>query len=92
MKTFFILLFSLGVLTVHPVVTGQIFEENFSGSSIQDITNGYLGGWYTSEQLEFGQWYGNTDLMSISDETLRTQNNSLSFRGAVFLIDPSLFW
>lgn len=71
----------------------QMYSDNFSSSTIEDVPNAYLGGFYGSN-IDFGQWFGVSSGEAIEASISGGElilNSTSGLRGAFLVLAPSVF-
>lgn len=79
----------IGFLSLSPTTKAQVYSNDFSSSSVADLSPVYVGGFFTP-QAAFGQWYGKAGEASISGGELLV-DSTFGLRGAFLILNPTVF-
>ncbi|WFB35001.1 hypothetical protein P3T73_12610 [Kiritimatiellota bacterium B12222] len=87
-------LFILGLFIIAPPAilrSDVIFTEDFSSSTLEHESNGYLGGWF-SDLVDFDQWLSGDYGEITTSETLKIFNEAPNTtRSAAIVLSPDAF-
>jgi hypothetical protein len=79
----------LPFLISNAVDAALLYTDDFSTSTMTDNKNGYIGGWY-GNPVPLGQWFGNSDNVSISSGEM-TVGTTGSYGSAAIALTPDIF-
>ncbi|MBK1826428.1 PEP-CTERM sorting domain-containing protein [Haloferula rosea] len=72
-----------------PAATATIYSESFENTTLTDLPNPYVGGWFTP-QLPFESWANSSEASITPVDTLGI-NTTSAYRGAAVVLGPELF-
>lgn len=85
MRTTYLRLAEVAVLSVSAADAQVVFVDDFTSSSVANISPGYIGGWFTP-QMAFEQWIGVPAEASISSGQLNVALTTAGRDGGAFLV------